>query len=312
MKYGSIQGIRRDISRIVLGTSGMRSYEQAAPLLDSYAAQGGTCLDTAFVYGQGLCETVVGQWLRKNSSVPVLVGKGAHPPRCDPESVAEELSVSLDRLGVDRIDIYLVHRDNPQVPVSEWVEALEAQVAAGRISAYGGSNWSTTRLRAVNAYARAAAAAGFVALSNHFSLAQMAEPLYPGCVAFDEDDVVTLGQSGVALLPWASQARGFFSDTDPGLLDPNMRRCWDTERNRQRRRRAEATATATGTRTINIALAFVLAQPASMFPVIGPRTETELRVALKALDVELSPDVVRWLVRDGGIHHAHLGNEAGP
>lgn len=298
MTCGPIKGLDEPVSHIVLGTSGMRSYDQAARLLDVYLAHGGNCLDTALAYGNGACEQVLGTWLRRNTPDrrrPILVGKGAHPPNCRPDAVASDLAISLDRLGVERIDLYLLHRDDPQVPVAEWVDALQAEVDAGRVGAYGGSNWLPARVERANAVAARAGADGFVALSNHHSLARMVEPLHPGCLAVDEDDIRWSQKHGLALLPWSSQARGFFSDTDPDQLDPKMRRCWYSPANLARRRRAEALARTRGVPTINIALAYVLAQP-NMFPLIGPRDHTEATIALQALDVELDGHTRQWLL----------------
>ncbi|SHG27331.1 Predicted oxidoreductase [Streptoalloteichus hindustanus] len=279
----------------------MRSYEQAAPLLDAFVLEGGTALDVAAAYGDGTCESVVGRWLRERGpgDSVVLVGKGAHPPRCSPEHVARDVSASLDRLGVDCIDLYLLHRDDEQVPAGEWVDALEAEARTGRIHAYGASNWMTSRVREADACAMATGAQGFVALSNHFSLARMTSPLYPGCVGVDEADLEWLVERRLALLPWSSQARGFFSDVRPELLDPKMWRCWDDEDNRERRRRAEVVAAVLGVRAINVALAFVLAQPVPTFPLIGPQDEAQLAIALDALDVRLDQGLLRWLVAGG-------------
>jgi aryl-alcohol dehydrogenase-like predicted oxidoreductase len=297
MRFGKIRGVGHEVSRITLGTSGMRTYEKAAPLLDLFFSRGGNLLDTAFAYGGGVCEEVLGAWMSRHASgaQPVLIAKGAHPPRCTPSAIAGELSVSLERLGVDKVDFYLLHRDDESIPVDEWVDALEAEVRAGRIEAYGGSNWRCARVGQANAYAARTGGQGFTAVSNHFSLATMAEPLYPGCVAVDEADLDWLATSDIALIPWSSQARGFFSAVDPGLLDPNMLRCWDTPANRERRARAEALARTLGVETINVALAYVLAQPASTFPIIGPRDVAELSIALGALDVELGTTALRLL-----------------
>jgi len=299
MKFSKIGGVDREVSRITLGTSGMRTYDKAAPLLDRFFERGGNLLDTAFAYGGGVCEEVLGSWMSRHApdAPPVLVGKGAHPPNCTPAAIAEELSVSLDRLGVGKVELYLLHRDDETIPVDEWVDALEAEVRAGRIGAYGGSNWRQSRVEQANSYAARTGGQGFTAVSNHFSLAAMAEPLYPGCVAADEQDLVRLATAEIALIPWSSQARGFFSTVDPSLLDPNMTRCWDTPANRERRSRAEALARQLGAETINIALAYVLAQPAATFPIIGPRDVAELDVALGALDVELDPAALRLLTR---------------
>src|SRR2546430_8556298 len=104
----------------------MRVYDTAAPVLDAFVERGGNCLDSAFVYGQGASEVTVGRWIRDRGCRDglVLLGKGAHPPDCRPESVEPQLRTSLDRLGADHLDLYMLHRDDPDVPVSDWIDVL--------------------------------------------------------------------------------------------------------------------------------------------------------------------------------------------
>jgi aryl-alcohol dehydrogenase-like predicted oxidoreductase len=289
-----VPGAAAPVSRCVLGTSGVRD-ESGFALLDAFVAAGGTCLDTARVYGGGSAERAVGDWVRRTRPAGVVIlGKGAHPPDCRPDAVAGELAESLDRLGVDRIDLYLLHRDDPAVPVGEFVDALEAERQAGRIGGYGGSNWTRDRLSAANRYAAGRGAAGMTVLSNHFSLAEPVEPLYPGCEAVDPGYRDDLAAAGIVLMPWSAQARGFFSGVPADRLDPSMTRCWDTAPNRARRARAATLAAELGLEPINVALAYVLSHPHTA-PIIGPRTEAELATALRAADVLLTPDQLRWL-----------------
>jgi aryl-alcohol dehydrogenase-like predicted oxidoreductase len=286
------------MSRCVLGTSGIRD-ESGYPLLDVFLAAGGNCLDTARVYGGGESEKAVGRWIRRTAPEDlVVVGKGAHPPHCDPALVEDQLRQSLDLLGLSTIDVYLLHRDDPAVPVGEFVDALERQRQAGRIRCYGGSNWSQDRLAAANRYAAATGAAGMTALSNHFSLADAVEPLYPGCAGVTRDYRDFLAEHGIALLPWSAQARGFFANVPAESLDPNVWRCWDTPGNRARRQRAAQLAAELGLSTINVALAFVLGQNLTTLPIIGPRTEEELRIALRGADIVLDAGQLAWLEQD--------------
>jgi aryl-alcohol dehydrogenase-like predicted oxidoreductase len=295
MRHAPLAGAGRPVARCVLGTSGIRD-ERGYPLLDSFLEAGGECIDTARVYGGGTSEQAVGGWIRRTAPKQlVIIGKGAHPPRCRPDAVEAELSESLDRLGVPRIDVYLLHRDDPAVPVGEFVDALEAELSAGRIGAYGGSNWSQARLAEANQYARSRAGAGMTVLSNHFSLAEPAEPLYPGCEGVTAEYRAFLAKSGIALAPWSSQARGFFADVPASSLDPNTWRCWDTPGNRARRARAQHLADRLGLSAINIALAFVLSQPLTALPIIGPRDQQELSIALRGADTLLEPGQLRWL-----------------
>jgi aryl-alcohol dehydrogenase-like predicted oxidoreductase len=289
-----VPGAGGPVSRCVLGASGVRD-ERGFPLLDAFLRAGGSCIDTARVYGGGSSERAVGAWIRRTRPAGlVILGKGAHPPACRPDAVAGELAETLDRLGVDRIDMYLLHRDDPAVPVGEFVDALEREWRAGRIGGYGGSNWTQDRLVAANRYAAEQGCAGMTVLSNHFSLAEPAEPLYPGCESADPGYRARLAADGVLLMPWSAQARGFFSGVPADRLDPNMTRCWDTGPNRARRARAATLAADLGLDPINVALAYVLSQPRTA-PIIGPQTEAELHTALRAADVVLSTDQLRWL-----------------
>lgn len=297
MRYGLLPGVVPPVSRIVLGTSGMRSYDAAAPLLDAFAEHGGTFLDTAHVYAGGASEPVVGRWLRSASHHRgvAVVGKGAHPPDCRPDRVEPQLLESLERLGIPRMDLYLLHRDDADVPASEWVDAVGRQLTAGRAGAWGVSNWTVARVDEATAVAAAAGIPPPVAVSNHLSLAGMEVPLHPGGRGVSAADAAWFTTRQVALLPWSSQARGFFSTVDPARLDPGMTRSWDTPTNRARRDRAAALAARFGVPTINVALAYVLAQPFPTFPLIGPRTVGELTVALGGLAVDLTAEQVRWL-----------------
>lgn len=298
MRYGSVSGINIPISIIVLGTSGLQNSEKADPILDAFVEAGGTCLDTAHVYGGGQSETTVGSWIRRRRIRDrlVLIGKGAHPPNCRPEDIAPQLKESLDRLGVSYIDLYMLHRDDKGVPVAEFVDAVGREMATKRIRSFGVSNWCCQRIEEANAYTKSSNNAKIIAVSNQFSLATMIDPLYPGCLSVNcaEDREWFINQQ-LPLFPWSSQARGFFAPGDQCKLNPQISRCFFTEENLRRRSRARVLAEEKGVSPVNIACAFVLAQPFPTFPIIGPQTLDELRIALQALRVDLSPDESQWL-----------------
>jgi aryl-alcohol dehydrogenase-like predicted oxidoreductase len=99
------------------------------------------------------------------------------------------------------------------------------------------------------------------------------------------------------LLPWSSQARGFFTDRagPDKTSDKELVRCWYSEDNFLRRDRAVELAEKMGVQPIAIALAYVLNQPFPTFPLIGPRQLSETRTSLPGLDVQLTPKQVKWL-----------------
>ena len=185
MQYGNVQGIKKKISRIVQGSIMLnRSNKEAGfDLLDAAWQAGITTYDSAHGYGGGEVDRMLGLWMeeRGNRDEIVIIGKGAHlnqdRNRVTPYDIASDMADSLVRLRSDYIDLYLLHRDDPAVPVGPIVEALNEHHAAGRIHAFGGSNWTPERLAEANEYADKRGLVPFAASSPNFSLAdQIAEP----------------------------------------------------------------------------------------------------------------------------------------
>lgn len=300
MRYGRLSGLDKPVSRLVMGVDNQTSMPHAAAMFDDFFAQGGTCFDTAWLYCGGVCERMLGHWVKNRGlrEQVVLLGKGAHTPFCDPEHLTAQLHESLARLQTDYLDIYMLHRDNPAVPVEAFIDELNAHQRAGRIRVFGASNWSIERFTAANAYAAASGQQGFAALSNNFSLARMLNPIWPGCItSSDPVSRAWLTETQTALFPWSSQARGFFAGRahPDDRSDPELVRTWYSEDNFQRLERVKQLARERGAAPIAVALAYVLNQPFPTFPLIGPRTLAETRSSLGALAVQLSAEDVRWL-----------------
>lgn len=314
MRHAEIAGIGKPVSRLVMGCDNQPNAPHAAVMFDNYFEYGGNTFDTAHIYGGGRQEALLGGWLANRGvrEDVVVIGKGAHTPANFPDRVGPQLDITLDRLQTDYVDLYFLHRDNVDVPVDEWLDALNAEQAAGRIRVFGASNWSLGRVQEANAHATANGLTPFGAVSNNFSLARMVDPVWPGCIAAsDADWRAWLTAEQMPLLPWSSQARGFFtprfdavaaqatSTVDAGFgnqpSDAEMRRCWFAEDNFKRRQRAVELAAEKGVAPINIALAYVLSQPFPCFALFGPRTLPETRSSLAALDVALSESERAWL-----------------
>jgi aryl-alcohol dehydrogenase-like predicted oxidoreductase len=236
---------------------------------------------------------LLGHWLRKRGvrDQVAVIGKGAHSPHCFPDDVTTQLYESLERLNTDYIDVYFLHRDNPDVPVGEFVNVLNEHYRPGRIKVFGGSNWTLARMDEANACAAKHGLEGFRVLSNQFSLAEMIEPVWAGCIsASDAALVAWLKRTGTTLFAWSSQARGFFTDRGGRQKhdDPALVKSWYNEVNFARRDRAEWLARKYNTTVAAIALAYNLAQNFALFPLIGPVTVDELRSSLVALRAKLS------------------------
>ncbi|MGQ7297074.1 aldo/keto reductase [Quadrisphaera sp. KR29] len=297
---GTVPGLASPVSRLVMGCDNQPTLSHASALFDAFVEAGGTTFDTAWIYGRdGDYERRFGRWLANRGirdQVTVVV-KGAHTPHCDPESLSRQLLESFERQGLERADLYLMHRDDPSVPVGEFVDVLDEHARAGRIGVYGGSNWTPERFDEANAYAAARGRAGFGVLSNHFGLARALDVPWAGCVhATDPASRAWLEERRVPLLPWSSQARGFFARDDEEMRgDAELVRCYLSEDNLERKRRAHELGERLGVATTAVALAYVLAQPFPTFALIGPRTLAELRSSMAALEVELTAEQVAWL-----------------
>ncbi|WP_224702082.1 aldo/keto reductase [Devosia aquimaris] len=299
----SIPGLSKQASAVALGFEDFQTFASGSILLDAFWENGGNIFDTAFIYGGGYTEKLFGQWhaSRGTREQAVLIGKGAHSPLVYPDVIAKQLTQSLDRLQTDYVDVYFMHRDNTDVPVGEFVDAMDAEVKKGRIRGpFGGSNWTKERFDEAVAYAERTGKTKPQALSNNFALSEMLVPIWDGCVTASTDDwKAWLKARQVTNFSWSSQGRGFFTDRAgrDKLDNEELVRCWYNDKNFARRDRAIELAKQLGQNPIHIALAFVLEQDFPSIPLIGPRTLGELDDSLKTFDFKLTPEQVAWLDR---------------
>lgn len=296
-----LKGVALPISKLILGCDNRNTVAEGAIVWDAWLEAGGNAFDTGFVYGGGLHEQVLGQWIaaRGVAKDVVVIAKGAHTPYCTPRAIGIQLDISLERLGLASVPIYIMHRDNPLVPVGEFVEALNALKKAGKIGIFGGSNWSPARMAEANAYAAKNGLEPFRILNNNLSLAVMEKPVWAGCVTSNTPETLAFLRGGsVAHLSWSSQARGYFlpealrnrlpADTAPET-------CFGSPANAERRRRAEVMAAERGVSTHNIATAWVLSQSFTSLALIGPRSSGEIVSTLPGATLVLTEPEVLWL-----------------
>ena len=171
MRYRNIPGTDLYPSSICLGTGLMGSTidrEHSFQLLDTLVEMGGNFIDTAHVYGdwvpggKSLSEKTIGIWAKERGiRNRVMIGtKGAHPalssmsiPRLSHREIVNDLDESLEYLQTEYVDLYWLHRDDPNRPVADILETLNEQVAAGKIRYFGCSNWRVQRIREAMQYA---------------------------------------------------------------------------------------------------------------------------------------------------------------
>jgi aryl-alcohol dehydrogenase-like predicted oxidoreductase len=249
---------------------------------------------------------------RENRDNVVIVSKGGHPnadrKRVTPFDISSDLFDSLARLRTDSIDVYLLHRDDPDVEVGVIVEALNEHHRAGRIKALGGSNWPESRIRAANDYAARHGLIGFAASSPNYSLAeQVHDPWGPGCTTIGGPahaaDRQFYRDNPIAVLAYSSLARGLLSgritranfETEKELLDRACRTAYCHEVNLQRLERAQALAAKLGRSVPEVALAFILNQGLNVVALVGAANRGEIESTASATEIELSPADLDWL-----------------
>lgn len=316
MRYGSIAGVGGRVSRLVMGSMVFGTepdrFANTCKLLDRFVEAGGTTVDTARVYAQGTSERAFGEWLKGSGrrDQMVVIGKGAHHDpqtferRVTPAAIHEDIEASLREMQLDQIDIYILHKDDPDAAVGPIVEALNEEVRDGRIKVFGGSSWTHQRIAAANEYAREHGLQPFSVSSPNLALAVPNEPMWVGCVSIagDPDAQDWYARTRLPIFAWSSQARGFFSGRySPELTGgstpdaQNVIRTYYSAANWERYRRADRLAKEKGCTRQQVTLAWVLHQPLDVYALIGPANVTELDDCLGALAVELTPGEVAWL-----------------
>ena len=309
MKYGTISGLDKPVSRLVLGCADLKD----ASLLDAAVDAGVNAFDTAHVYGGS--EALLGRWLKgRDLSRLVIETKGCHPgplhpDRVTPACLRKDVETSLRRLGVDCIDLFLLHRDSHRAEVGEIVETLNDLKKQGKLRAFGGSNWTTERIQEANDYAAAHGLASFTVSSPHFGLAcQIGDPWGggAGCITLtgkeQEKERAWYRESGTAVLAFSSLARGMLSgkisSADPNRadkLDAAGRRGYDCPENWERLRRAETLAKEKGCTVAQLSLAWLFHQDMNAYAIFSTDTPARITANCGGLDVALTTEECRWL-----------------
>jgi len=261
------------------------STDQALELMDAAWALGVSHFDTADAYGGGRSEHAIGRWIKSRGVRPQLTTKTFNPmtPGADhglrPDRIARQLQASLERLGVDQVDLYLAHDYDPDVPIAETFGAFEAAVAGGSIRAYGVSNFGAGQLAA------ALDAGSPLAIQDSYSLLDRT----------DEREVLPLCERrGVAYLAFSPLAGGWltgkyrrgepFPAGSRMTQRPEPYRGLLTEQTFAALARLEAMAANRGISMAGLALGWLLADDRVTQIVIGPGRPEHLRPVAEAID----------------------------
>lgn len=326
----SIASVATRFSRLAQGTAFFTQdrADECFAVLDAFIAAGGTLIDSGRNYGDS--ERMLGAWMDERATRDQVIintkcahGEGVIPQEGFADVVRHELTLSLRELKTDYVDILSLHRDNQEMPVSDILGPLNEEVATGRARALGASNWEYRRLTEANEFADKRGMKGFAVVSNHLTLAMPAAAFYPGLVSTDRQGEQWHQTTGIPLISWSSQARGFYAgrysremrDHPERLLTSNdvtrrdnawgvsetaftrkMLKLYCTDENLERLARAEALGDRKGGyAAVEVALAWLLHKPFPLVPVVGPRTAGELSSCLRGASLVLSEKEIRWL-----------------
>ncbi len=297
MDYGTIPHLDKRISRIVMGTDFLRDQGDASfASLDRFWELGGNAFDSA--HGYGPSTAILGRWVQSRgvAAEAVFFDKGCLAyeegvKRVTYEDMGSDIRENHEQLGVGYTDLFVLHRDDPDIPVGEIVGWLNDYKDQGLIGGFGGSNWHYTRIAEANEWADANGLQGFSLDNPNMTLAENVAPLWEGCITIDQAGRDWHERTQLPLFAWASMARGYFFHVD----DPEVNRAYDSPTSRARRERAEQLAAERGFSVPAVAMAWVLTQPFPVFALAGLRAPGQVEDTFRALDLDLTEEDVRWL-----------------
>ena len=315
MRYRAWGGKR--VSVLALGSTdfgGKQPEGLAFEFMDTYAALGGNFIDTARVYGDfaggrlGECEKVIGRWLERRDRDSLFIStKGAHPDmahmdrrRGGREDILSDIGHSLENLRTDCVDIYWLHRDEPDRPVGDILETLNLLVEEGMTRMVGVSNWTVERIAEMNAWAAGHGLRPLDGDQPQFSLAKQMVRDDPTLVSVDAALWRYHAETGLPLVAFSSQAKGFFTKLHTlgaeGLPDKARRRFLCPE-NLAIYERVLEVCGQTGLTPGAVALAWLTSQPFPVYPICGASRVEQVEALAEAGDAVLTEAQRDYLFR---------------
>ena len=261
--------------------------------------------DTADVYSHGVSEQIVGKALRdfaKRDEVVIAtkvhgeMGPKPNQRGLSRKHIMEAIDASLKRLGMDYVDLYIIHRFDYSTPIEETIQALSDVVKAGKALYLGASSMWSWQFEKMLTLQRERGLAPFVSMQNYYNLVYREEEreMLPLCKA-----------EGMAVTPWSPIARGFLAGSMPSQGEKTLRGKTDnfaqllglgaTDTDYEIAERVRQVAEKLGVSRAAVAIAWVLANPTVTAPIIGTSKPHHLPDALKALQIKLDDETKKFL-----------------
>lgn len=277
-------------------------------LLDRYVELGGDFIDTANIYAHwvapqwrgGESEEVLGAWMRARGNRDGLtitskvgIAYGDVPMSLSPEIIAEQCDISLKRLGVEQIDLYFAHKDDPSVPQEAVLEAFARLIESGKVRAIGASNFSTDRLASANALAERSGLPRYEVLQQRYTYLPVRRGADTGRqVILTEDMRSYCARESISIMAYSVGIQGAY-DRDPGGALPEGFR---TAGNETRIEVLRSLAREVGCTPGQCVLAWVWSHPGTM-PLIACSRLAQLEENMAAMKIRLSADQIDRLDR---------------
>lgn len=313
MQYANLGGSGVKVSRICLGTmtygsSAWRPWvldEDASRPLIKAAIEGGiNFFDTANMYSLGVSEQVLGRTLKEfgprreelviATKVFFPMGEGADDKGLSRKAIFKAIDASLRRLGTDYVDLYQIHRFDPETAIEETIEALHDVVKSGKARYLGASSMPAWQFAKMLFTAKAHGWTSFITMQNHYNLMYREEEreMIPLCV-----------DQGIGVIPWSPLARGLLAGkrrakTVRAATDSYGHQLYGQEVGEADARvieRLETVAAEARVPPARIALAWLLHKPAVVAPIVGVSKPGQLEDALAAGEMRLEPETVARL-----------------
>ena len=311
MKRIQLNQTELEVSPLCLGTVNYGSAladEDALRQMSQFVELGGNFIDTARIYGvwanrgAALSERIIGRWLTetKNRTKIVLATKGAHPEwdnmgvmRVHPDDIKFDLEESLKHLSTDYIDLYFLHRDDPQVPVADILQCLEQARKEGKIRHYGCSNWKLERIREAAQVAAREGYQGFVCNQLMWSLADIRfEGLEDKTfVLMDKPTYEYHEAAGMNAMAYMSIAKGYFMRLAAGeVLPSQVTDVYQTAGNQKIESLMQEYAGDSAVTPLNLSLSYLMFHPFPSAPIASFDDEKQLIDAMNCSEhpVDLS------------------------